>query len=238
MTGPSARRIASAKSATTRSGTRTTTSGAAGLMRRKSPRNSWPDYLRRRKWWIAGGIVVALILLIAAVLWWLHARHYESTDDAFIDTRIVTISAQISGAIGQRPGHRQPAGRDRRAADDASTTGSFRPSSRKPSHRSIRPKPTSPTSMRRSRRSRPASNKPIKQIDQAEAQLAFAKTGFRPLPKTRRNSGRRRSSRSQQAKSNAAAEPGQLRRRAGQRRRHAETAPGADHPARRRQGPA
>jgi membrane fusion protein (multidrug efflux system) len=69
----------------------------------EEPKESWPDYLRRRKWWIAGGIVVALILLIAAVLWWLHTRHYESTDDAFIDTRIVTISAQISGAVANVP---------------------------------------------------------------------------------------------------------------------------------------
>jgi membrane fusion protein (multidrug efflux system) len=50
-------------------------------------------------------IAVAIIVLavIAAVtggvLWWLHARNYESTDDAFIDTRTVSISSQVTGMI-------------------------------------------------------------------------------------------------------------------------------------------
>jgi len=35
--------------------------------------------------------------------WWLHARQYESTDDAFIDTRTVQISAQISAAVVDVP---------------------------------------------------------------------------------------------------------------------------------------
>ncbi|WP_244735133.1 HlyD family secretion protein [Mesorhizobium sp. 113-3-9] len=42
------------------------------------------------------------MLLLAAVgliLWWLNARQYESTDDAFIDARTVTIGAEISGRI-------------------------------------------------------------------------------------------------------------------------------------------
>jgi membrane fusion protein (multidrug efflux system) len=42
------------------------------------------------------GIVAALV---AVTLWWLNARHYESTDDAFIDTRTVPISAQVAGDI-------------------------------------------------------------------------------------------------------------------------------------------
>ncbi|MCA0034803.1 HlyD family secretion protein [Mesorhizobium sp. B263B2A] len=32
-------------------------------------------------------------------MWWLNARQYESTDDAFIDARTVTIGAEISGRI-------------------------------------------------------------------------------------------------------------------------------------------
>jgi membrane fusion protein (multidrug efflux system) len=64
------------------------------------PQESWPHYLRRHKWWVVGAVVVAAILLIGILLWWLHARQYESTDDAFVDTRIMTISAQVSGAIG------------------------------------------------------------------------------------------------------------------------------------------
>jgi membrane fusion protein (multidrug efflux system) len=37
--------------------------------------------------------------LIAGIAWYLHARHYESTDDAFIDGRPVLVSPQITGNI-------------------------------------------------------------------------------------------------------------------------------------------
>jgi membrane fusion protein (multidrug efflux system) len=39
--------------------------------------------------------------IIAGVLWYLHARHYESTDDAFIDSRPVLVSPQVTGNIVQ-----------------------------------------------------------------------------------------------------------------------------------------
>jgi membrane fusion protein (multidrug efflux system) len=67
----------------------------------EKPRTSWKDTLRQHPYWIAIGAAVLLILIAAATLWWLHARHYESTDDAFIDARTVTISSQISGAISE-----------------------------------------------------------------------------------------------------------------------------------------
>ena len=47
-------------------------------------------------------MVVAIFVVIAVaggLLWWEHARHFESTDDAFIDTRIVSISSQVAGMI-------------------------------------------------------------------------------------------------------------------------------------------
>ena len=47
--------------------------------------------------WSAG--LVLVVLLIAALLWWLHARHFESTDDAFIDTHIVRLATQIAGQV-------------------------------------------------------------------------------------------------------------------------------------------
>lgn len=43
-----------------------------------------------------GFIVVGII---AGIAWYLHARHYESTDDAFIDGRPVLVSPQVSGSI-------------------------------------------------------------------------------------------------------------------------------------------
>ena len=43
------------------------------------------------------GLIV--ISIIAGIAWYLHARHYESTDDAFIDGRPVLVSPQVSGSI-------------------------------------------------------------------------------------------------------------------------------------------
>ncbi|MFY9770153.1 MAG: HlyD family secretion protein [Xanthobacteraceae bacterium] len=64
---------------------------------------SWRYRLRKRRGFIPllviGGIIVAALL----VGWWLHARNYESTDDAFIDSRTVQISAQVAAAIVDVP---------------------------------------------------------------------------------------------------------------------------------------
>jgi membrane fusion protein, multidrug efflux system len=43
------------------------------------------------------GLIV--VGIIAGIAWYLHARHYESTDDAFIDGRPVLVSPQITGNI-------------------------------------------------------------------------------------------------------------------------------------------
>jgi membrane fusion protein, multidrug efflux system len=49
---------------------------------------------------LVGGGIIGAVLLVA---WWLHARNYESTDDAFIDSRTVQISAQVAAAIVDVP---------------------------------------------------------------------------------------------------------------------------------------
>jgi membrane fusion protein (multidrug efflux system) len=46
---------------------------------------------------ILGLILIALV--VAGVLYWLDARHYESTDDAFIDGHISQVSPQIGGRV-------------------------------------------------------------------------------------------------------------------------------------------
>jgi membrane fusion protein, multidrug efflux system len=43
------------------------------------------------------GLIV--VGVIAGIAWYLHARHYESTDDAFIDGRPVLVSPQVTGNI-------------------------------------------------------------------------------------------------------------------------------------------
>lgn len=45
------------------------------------------------------GAVVLLAILIGGLLWWLHARHFETTDDAYVDTHIVRLAPQISGQV-------------------------------------------------------------------------------------------------------------------------------------------
>jgi membrane fusion protein, multidrug efflux system len=54
----------------------------------------------RRRWWL---IALIAILVIGAIgggaEWWLYARNWVSTDDAFIDTHTVQVSAQVAGRV-------------------------------------------------------------------------------------------------------------------------------------------
>jgi membrane fusion protein (multidrug efflux system) len=40
-----------------------------------------------------------VVVAVGGLLWWLHARHFESTDDAFIDAHIVRLAPQIAGRV-------------------------------------------------------------------------------------------------------------------------------------------
>jgi hypothetical protein len=52
---------------------------------------------------VAAVTLVIILACAAALFGWLHTRNYESTDDAFVDTRIVPISSQVAGAIVELP---------------------------------------------------------------------------------------------------------------------------------------
>ena len=54
-----------------------------------------------RKAALVVGAVVACVLAVIALVWWLHARNYESTDDAFIDTHVVQIAPRIAGQVAR-----------------------------------------------------------------------------------------------------------------------------------------
>lgn len=60
----------------------------------KAPMPRWKKLL----YWAVGLLVLAA-LVIAGVLYWRHARHFESTDDAFIDGYISQIAAQVPGRV-------------------------------------------------------------------------------------------------------------------------------------------
>jgi membrane fusion protein, multidrug efflux system len=64
---------------------------------------SWRQTLRERRGLVILIAVATVVALVALGLWWLHARQYETTDDAFIDARTVQISPQISAAIVDVP---------------------------------------------------------------------------------------------------------------------------------------
>jgi membrane fusion protein, multidrug efflux system len=73
---------------------------ADGRTRKARP---WHDTFRDHRVLVLTIAAVIVVAVVTLVLWWLHARQYESTDDAFIDTRTVQISAQVAAAIVDVP---------------------------------------------------------------------------------------------------------------------------------------
>jgi membrane fusion protein (multidrug efflux system) len=59
--------------------------------------------LRRHPIAAGVGLIAVAAVILAAALWILHARHYESTDDAFVDVRPIYIDLQVSGVIEEVP---------------------------------------------------------------------------------------------------------------------------------------
>ncbi|TIT00339.1 HlyD family secretion protein [Mesorhizobium sp.] len=57
------------------------------------------SFPKRHPYWTAAIALVFLLIIAGVVIWWLYARQYEWTDDAFIDARTVTVSAEIAGRI-------------------------------------------------------------------------------------------------------------------------------------------
>src|SRR6266436_1632314 len=55
--------------------------------------------LRRRSIRVAAAAIVVAAVVAAAGWWWSQALHYESTDDAFIDTRKVQVASALNGIV-------------------------------------------------------------------------------------------------------------------------------------------
>lgn len=45
------------------------------------------------------GLLAAGALVTVGVLYWLQSRHYETTDDAYVDGNISQVAAQIGGRV-------------------------------------------------------------------------------------------------------------------------------------------
>mgnify|MGYP005810253523 CR=1 FL=1 len=55
--------------------------------------------LRHHKLAVGLSLGILVVAAIAGLVWYLNARHYEQTDDAFIDGRPVAISPEVTGNI-------------------------------------------------------------------------------------------------------------------------------------------
>lgn len=58
-----------------------------------------------RDHWLAASVaaVVLLIALVGGVMYWLDARHYESTDDAFVAARSFSVASKVGGYVAAVP---------------------------------------------------------------------------------------------------------------------------------------
>jgi len=64
---------------------------------------SWLERLRAHRTLVLAIAAIAVAIVVGVIVWWINASHYVSTDDAFIDARTVTISAQVSAQVVEVP---------------------------------------------------------------------------------------------------------------------------------------
>ena len=65
----------------------------------KQSDNHHPSW--RRMVGFGAAAIVTAALIAAGIVWWLHARHFESTDDAFIDGYVTQLAPQVAGRVTQ-----------------------------------------------------------------------------------------------------------------------------------------
>ena len=67
------------------------------------PSPSLRDRLRQHWMLTTAGVCVLLVVLIGGIAYWLEARHYESTDDAFIAARSFSVAPKVGGYVTEIP---------------------------------------------------------------------------------------------------------------------------------------
>jgi membrane fusion protein (multidrug efflux system) len=55
----------------------------------------------RRAFGFLAAAILAAALITTGVIYWLHARHFETTDDAFIDGYVTQVAPQVAGRVTQ-----------------------------------------------------------------------------------------------------------------------------------------
>ncbi len=70
---------------------------------RVASEKSFLDRMRQHRKLVLALTAVCILIGVGIVIWWVNANGYESTDDAFIDARTVTISSQISAQVVDVP---------------------------------------------------------------------------------------------------------------------------------------
>ncbi len=54
----------------------------------------------RQHWLIATVVAIAVLAAIVfGAIYWLNARHFETTDDAFVDARVFSVAAKVGGYV-------------------------------------------------------------------------------------------------------------------------------------------
>jgi membrane fusion protein, multidrug efflux system len=69
----------------------------------KSGEPSRLDRLRGHRTLVLAIAAIVIAIVVGVTVWWINASHYESTDDAFIDARTVTISSQLNAQVVDVP---------------------------------------------------------------------------------------------------------------------------------------
>ncbi len=63
------------------------------------PKPSLRDRLRQHWVLTAIGVVVLIAVIAFGIIYWLDARHYETTDDAFVDARSFSVASKVGGFV-------------------------------------------------------------------------------------------------------------------------------------------
>jgi membrane fusion protein, multidrug efflux system len=64
-----------------------------------SAKPTWHQRLREHWIAVSAGLCLAVVAIVAGVVYWLNARHFESTDDAFVAARNFSVAAKVGGYI-------------------------------------------------------------------------------------------------------------------------------------------